>query len=774
MQLDLLTALNAERAARRAAIVVTNVESGRQRLVKAADIARDPLRAVLAEHLRTSKSGMEESAEGRVFLTVYVPAPQLVITGAVHISQTLAPIAKLLGYDVTIVDPRTAFASIERFPDVKVIAEWPDKALPPLGIDRYTAFVALTHDPKIDDPALTHALSRDCFYIGALGSKKTHARRVERLRQQGLTDADIARIHAPIGLAIGAVSPAEIAVAIMAQITERLREDDRGAAPDGQGRVMKFGPVAPQEAIGATAVHTIRQGTLVLKKGTLIGPVEAATLDAGGIKDIVVARLEPDDVSEDVAAAEIAAAITGEGVHVDRAFTGRANLFAEMAGVLVVDKDAVDRLNRVDEAITVATLPAYKPVVPGEMIATVKIIPFAVAKAARDLALAAAPRPLVRVAPYRIRKVGVVSTVLPGLSSKVIEKTLKITNERLAPAGAAIVAERRVPHERVPLARALKEVLASGAELAIIFGASAIADRRDVIPAALEAVGGRIEHFGMPVDPGNLLLIGTAGEHPVLGAPGCARSPKENGFDWVLMRLLAGLSVPREDITGMGVGGLLMEIVTRPQPRDEPLHPVRNVAALVLAAGRSSRMGGSNKLLAEIGGRPLVRIVVDEVLRSRARPIIVVTGHQRERVEAALAGLPVDFVHNPKFADGLGTSLKTGVAAVPAQADGVIVCLGDMPQVDAALIDRLIVALDPGQGALVALPTIGGQRGNPVVWSRRFFPDLMAVEGDVGARYLIGRYAEAVVEVPLTGNAALTDIDTPEAFEAVKAELEGT
>jgi xanthine dehydrogenase accessory factor len=231
MQLDLLTALNAERAARRAAIVVTNVESGPQRLVKAADIGRDPLRAALAEHLRTSKSGMEETAEGRVFLTVYVPAPQLVITGAVHISQTLAPIAKLLGYDVTIVDPRTAFASIERFPDVKVIAEWPDKALPPLGIDHYTAFVALTHDPKIDDPALAHALSRDCFYIGALGSKKTHSRRVERLRQQGLTDTDIARIHAPIGLAIGAVSPAEIAVAIMAQITERLREDTEARRP---------------------------------------------------------------------------------------------------------------------------------------------------------------------------------------------------------------------------------------------------------------------------------------------------------------------------------------------------------------------------------------------------------------------------------------------------------------------------------------------------------------------------------------------------------------
>jgi xanthine dehydrogenase accessory factor len=231
MRLDLLTALNAERAARRAAIVVTSVASGKQRLVKAADIARDPLKAALAGRLRRGNSGMEETAEGRVFLTVYVPAPQLVVTGAVHISQALAPIAKLLGYDVTIVDPRTAFASAERFPDVKVIAEWPDQALPPLGIDRYTAFVALTHDPKIDDPALMHALARDCFYIGALGSRKTHVRRVERLKQQGLSEVDVSRIHAPIGLDIGAVSPAEIAVAIMAQITERLREEPQADLP---------------------------------------------------------------------------------------------------------------------------------------------------------------------------------------------------------------------------------------------------------------------------------------------------------------------------------------------------------------------------------------------------------------------------------------------------------------------------------------------------------------------------------------------------------------
>jgi molybdenum cofactor cytidylyltransferase len=280
----------------------------------------------------------------------------------------------------------------------------------------------------------------------------------------------------------------------------------------------------------------------------------------------------------------------------------------------------------------------------------------------------------------------------------------------------------------------------------------------------------------MPVDPGNLLLIAEAGGRPRLGAPGCARSPKENGFDWVLMRLLAGLPVSRTDITGMGVGGLLMEIVTRPQPRAEPVDArskkEARITAVILAAGRSTRMGGPNKLVAEIAGKPLVRIAAEQALASRASPVIIVTGYERERVEAALCGLAVHMVHNPSFADGLGTSLRAGINAVPGEVDGVIICLGDMPQVDAALIDRLIAAFDPEKGALVVVPTIDGKRGNPVLWSRRFFPDLIALEGDVGARHLISAYTEAVAEVPLTGNAALIDVDTPEALLAVKAAIE--
>jgi molybdenum cofactor cytidylyltransferase len=538
---------------------------------------------------------------------------------------------------------------------------------------------------------------------------------------------------------------------------------------------MKFGAVPPDQALDSTAVHSIRKGDLVLRKGTRIGASEVAALKAAGVTEIVVARLDPGDVSEDQAAADIAKALAGKAVRIDRAFTGRCNLFADAAGILVVDKNAIDRLNRIDEAVTLATLPAFKPVVEGEMIATVKIIPFAVAAVPRDAALneAAKARPVLRVAPYKIRKIGVVSTLLPGLAPKVVEKTLKVMAERIGPAGASIFAERRVPHEQSALAKAIDELLKAGAELVVVFGASAIADRRDVIPAAIETVGGTIEHFGMPVDPGNLMLIGRAGAVPVLGAPGCARSPKENGFDWVLMRLLAGLPVAREDITGMGVGGLLMEIVTRPQPREKPEpEQGKHIAAVVLAAGRSTRMGAVNKLIAEIGGKPLVRIAVEQALASRASPVVVVTGHQCEKVKAALKGLNVRLTNNPEYADGLGTSLRAGIAAVPDNADGVIVCLGDMPQVDAALIDRLIAAFDPERGALVVVPTIAGRRGNPVVWARRFFHDLMAIHGDIGARHLIGSYAEAVVEVPILGDAALMDVDTPESLSAVKAEIE--
>ncbi|WP_298966962.1 molybdopterin-binding protein [uncultured Methylobacterium sp.] len=329
---------------------------------------------------------------------------------------------------------------------------------------------------------------------------------------------------------------------------------------------MRFGPVPVAQAVGLVAAHSVRAGDVVVRKGRPIGADDARALAAAGLHEIVAVTLEPGDVSEDAAAGRLAAASAGPGLEVAAPFTGRANLHATGAGLLTIDRAAVDAVNAVDEAVTLATLAPFKPVVPGEMVATVKIIPYAVPGAVLDRALAALPRPPLAVAPYRLSRVAAISTLLPGLKASVVDKTLRVLAERLAPAGARLVGDARIPHEAASLAGALAAA-GEGADLAVVFGASAIADRRDVIPAGIEAAGGTVEHLGMPVDPGNLLLLGRLGAMPVIGAPGCARSPKENGFDWVLHRLLAGLPVTRADVIGFGVGGLLMEIVSRPQPR---------------------------------------------------------------------------------------------------------------------------------------------------------------------------------------------------------------
>ena len=329
---------------------------------------------------------------------------------------------------------------------------------------------------------------------------------------------------------------------------------------------MKFGPAPVERARGAISAHAVRLGEGRLKKGQVIGPAEQAALQAAGIESVIVAELEPGDIAEDVAAARLAQAIGGAHLRLDPPFTGRVNLFAETAGLLKVARARIDAVNRVDDAITVATLAEYAAVEAGDMVATVKIIPFATSAAALAAACEAAGQAAVSIAPYRPLRLGVVSTLLPGLKNSVVNKTLRNLETRLAPAGARIVEERRCAHDDAALTETLRAMEGSY-DAVIVFGASAITDRRDVIPAAFEAAGGRIEHFGMPVDPGNLLLIGAIGDKPAIGAPGCARSPKENGFDWVLGRVLADVPVSRADIQGMGVGGLLMEIESRPQPR---------------------------------------------------------------------------------------------------------------------------------------------------------------------------------------------------------------
>ena len=527
---------------------------------------------------------------------------------------------------------------------------------------------------------------------------------------------------------------------------------------------MKFGPLPLADAEGAIAAHSLRHKSGVIRKGTRLTAELLERLAEEGVKDVIVARLDPTDVHEDEAARRIAAALKGPHIRLDEAGTGRCNLYAEVAGVFTVERSAIDQLNRLDPGVTVATLPAFAPVEAGRMVATVKIIPFAVPESV-VVAAEQLKTPPLAVAEWRPLKVGLAATMLPGLKPSVMDKTRRILEERLKPAGATLLDEARVPHDATSLAEALKKLRGEGADLLIAFGASAITDKADVIPAAVEAAGGTVRHFGMPVDPGNLLLIGELDGRPVLGAPGCARSPAENGFDWVLNRLLAGLPVKEEDITGMGVGGLLMEIVSRPQPREPTVQTSARVAAIILAAGQSRRMGGPNKLLARFNGEPLIRQITERALASKANPVIVVTGHRADDIGETLEGLNVRIVHNADFADGLATSLKAGLTAVPEDAGGALVLLADMPGVTTAIIDRLIDAFHARPVPAIVLPTISGKRGNPVLWSRAFFPELMTVTGDTGARHILALHEDAVERVEI-GAAAGVDVDTPEALAA--------
>lgn len=533
---------------------------------------------------------------------------------------------------------------------------------------------------------------------------------------------------------------------------------------------MKFGPVQPEDAEGCVLAHSTKLPGLVLKKGHRLTTADCALLSEAGLETIVVARLEAGDLDEDTAAARLGQAAKGAGLYTDAPFTGRMNLFSDTDGVLVIDETAVTAANRIDPAITFATLANHTRVTPGRMVATAKIIPFAVADELLGKAETAV-NGAVCVAPFYARKVGLIATSLPHLKPATMDKTRRILEDRLRASGSHIAAELRVDHTEEAVSTAISQMNASGMDLLILFGASAVVDREDVLPAALERAGGEIQHLGMPVDPGNLLMLGGLNATPVIGAPGCARSPKENGFDWILDRLLAGLEVSTHDITGMGVGGLLMEIGTRPQPRaPKASRSAPKVAAIILGAGKSSRMGGPNKLLAQLDGKSLIRHAAETVRDAELTETVLVTGHLAERVEAEVDYLDLKVTFNPDYADGMAGSIRAGMNALKTDPDAVVILLGDMPRITPEDLNRLIGAYRESSNNLIVTATADGKRGNPVLWDRRFFDALKSLTGDIGARHVIAENPGFVAEVEL-GDAARLDLDTPQALFAAGGQL---
>ena len=520
---------------------------------------------------------------------------------------------------------------------------------------------------------------------------------------------------------------------------------------------MIFGSFPTHEAEGAILAHSVLVGGVRWPKGRILAAADIATASAAGIDCLTIARPAQTDVGEDSAAAALAATLAGPGLLALPASHGRANIAARSAGIIAFEPATVSAVNAVDEALTLATLPPDSRVAAGEIVATVKVIRYAVAADALAVAIAAA-QPLT-LAPFRPLRIALIATVLDGTSAKGLAKTARVTRDRAEALACSLVELPPCRHDAAVLAAELTDV---DADIVLVIGASATVDRGDVIPAAIVAAGGRVERLGMPVDPGNLLCLGSINTRPVIGLPGCARSPKRNGFDIVLERLVAGLAVTSGDIAMMGAGGLLPE-AERPEPRAVATRAPGVTGAIILAAGRSSRMGADHKLLADWRGKPLVAHVADAIAAAGLPAPVVVLGARAAEVRAALGDRPALYVIAEDHADGLSRSLRAGIAAVPAAWSAALVCLGDMPRLEPGVLRALAAAAGD-----VAMPVWDGKRGNPVRWSRRHFARLMALEGDVGGKAVL---ADAIdlTEVRAPSDAVLDDIDTPAALAARRA-----
>lgn len=532
---------------------------------------------------------------------------------------------------------------------------------------------------------------------------------------------------------------------------------------------MIFGEFPLADCDGLLLAHSLRLPDGILKKGRRLASADFSLLAAAGITHVHGARLEAGDLDENAAAGVIAAALTGAGIATRTSHAGRCNLYASARGLVTVDAAIINRINAIDEAVTVATLPQLSAARAGAVIATVKIIPLAVGRGVIDACVAAAGSDaVVRLLPFQARRAALIVTEHPGEPARNYAAAVTSSRRRLEELGSHLGLVQRCAHRTEDVAAALHEVLAAGCTLLLIAGTTVPKDRADTVPAAILAAGGEILHFGMPVEPGNMLLLARIGSVPVIILPGCARSRRSNGLDWVLQRMLAGLPMGREQIIAMGVGGLIrspLETDDEDKPQPEPVRAPagRRVAALVLAAGSGSRMGGDNKLLRAVDGIAMVRRAVNAALASRCTSVTVVTGFAEDEVRVCLAGLEVNFAHNAEHLTGMASSLRCGLVALGEDVDAVVVLLADMPWIHGGHVDRLIVAFDPQQPKIV-VPMKNGRRGNPILWPRAFFEGMQAVTGDVGARDLLVRHAAQVDSVAFDDDVIFVDVDTPEAL----------
>ena len=526
---------------------------------------------------------------------------------------------------------------------------------------------------------------------------------------------------------------------------------------------MIFTRVEINQALGGILAHSVQAGAKRLAKGTALTKEHLEALDAAGIAAVTIARLDATDLGEDIAAGLIGAAMASDLIETTPPVAGRVNLVAGRAGVVCVSRPKIDAINAIDEAITIATKPEFARVDKGALLATIKIIPYGVDKAKVEAAAAAA-QSAVTLAPFSPCKIDLILTKARGFKPSLLDKGKAAVADRIAPLGAMLGQSIVTDHDENAVAEALKSC---SERLILVLGASATSDRGDVVPAGLTAAGGQISRFGMPVDPGNLLVLGKLGPADVIGLPGCVRAPVLNGADWVIERLVAGLIVSGKDIAAMGVGGLLKETPVRMQPRVKPAQRATKHVGLLLGAGSSSRMRGADKLLREIDGVPLLRRSALQMLSAGFGRVVVTVPNGSAGHRDALAGLDVTIADVADRAGGMSASIRTGLAGIGSNVASITLGLADMPDIASKHYQAVRDAFDPARERRIVVPvTQGGKRGHPVLFDARFVENLRDLDGDKGAKDLLAAVPEFVHEIVMDDAAVHCDLDTPEAWAA--------
>ena len=534
---------------------------------------------------------------------------------------------------------------------------------------------------------------------------------------------------------------------------------------------MKIQSLGPQNSIGAVLAQTYNLPGKIISKGTFVTNEIVAYFKTGKIKTILCAVPDEGDIHEDEAAEAISSAIDKNHIYADKASTGRVNFKSQSLCLVRYDRDLIKEVNLVDESIAFSIVEHNQLLAEGDLIATLKIIPFFMQKKYVDRVIKILAKDnLFKIHSLKKKEVTLIQTCFEWQKKSIFTATSNVTKARLEALGCSLNKEKLINHDYDTLRTVIRSSVKSGPEILLISGASAITDRSDYIPKAILSEGGKIIQYGLAVDPGNLLLIGQVGNTTVIGMPGCARSPKLNGFDWVLQLLMADIPINREELADMGAGGLLMEIASRPLPRalaKSVSKREKKVMGVILAAGNSTRMGKDNKLLRNIGDAPLIRNTAIEMLKSELDTCSIVLGYQSDKVADVIKDLNINLILNPLWKEGQASSLRAAINTLDSTYSDLLIMLGDLPGIKSSHINSVIEEhlLTDNRKSKITIPSFKGQKGNPVIWGRSFFHDLSNLEGDVGGRTLFSEHPAAINMLEMDDPWVVKDADTPEDFE---------